>query len=446
VLQNSPLVPLELPNLKLSQINLPGGTQTAKFDLLLTFVETGSALTCALEYSTDLFAAATVERLARQFVAVLGQIVDRPDAPLGELDIFTGAETRPQPMAEREQTESKFKRFKQVKPKALSLQQGELVRKGHLRSADRLPLVVEPQVDLVDLAGWVSNNWQAVEADLFKYGAILFRGFKVPDQAAFAQVVQATSVPLMHYMEGATPRTELGEKIYTSTEYPADQSIALHNELTYVTTWPMKLWFYCQQPAQQRGETPIADMRNVLRRLAPEIRARFAEKGWMLVRTFGEGLSLPWQTSFHLNSKSELKAYCRRARIEWEWKDGDRLQTRQVRPALAQHPVTGEAVWFNHIAFWHVSSLEPQVREAMLALFGEENLAYNTCYGDGTPIEDSVVADIRAAYRQETIEFPWQHGDILMLDNMLVAHGRNPFVGPRKVLVAMGEGFTRTDF
>jgi hypothetical protein len=108
--------------------------------------------------------------------------------------------------------------------------------------------------------------------------------------------------------------------------------------------------------------------------------------------------------------------------------------------------VTGELVWFNHVAFWHVSSLEPQLREAMFALFGEENLAYNTYYGDGTPIEDSIIAEIREAYRQETILFPWQHGDILMLDNMLVAHGRSPFVGPRKILVAMGDAYTRSDF
>ena len=111
-----------------------------------------------------------------------------------------------------------------------------------------------------------------------------------------------------------------------------------------------------------------------------------------------------------------------------------------------RHPVTGESVWFNHIAFWHVSSLEPQLREAMMALFGEENLAYNTYYGDGTRIEDSIIAEINEAYRQETIAFPWQHGDIMMLDNMLVAHGRSPFVGPRKVLVAMGEAHTRSDF
>ncbi|HEX7317734.1 MAG TPA: amino acid adenylation domain-containing protein [Pyrinomonadaceae bacterium] len=446
VLQNSPLEPLRLPGVTLSPVSLAGGTRTAKFDLLLTFVETGRALSGSLEYSTDIFDATGVERLANQFVGVLRQVADRPDAPLSELELFTEEERRRDVNEETARAESKFKKFKAVRPKAVSLQQGGLVKKGHLNNDGRVPLVVEPAVDIIDLAGWVANNRQEVTADLYKHGAILFRGFKVPDQPAFSSVVDAVSVPLMNYVEGATPRTQLGGKIYTSTEYPADQSIALHNELTYVTTWPMKLWFYCSRPADQRGETPIADVRNVLRRIPADIRRRFAEKGWMLVRNFGEGLSLPWQTSFHLDTKEELEAYCHGARIECEWKDGDRLQTRQVRPALATHPTTGEEVWFNHVAFWHVSSLEPQVREAMLALFGEENLAYNTFYGDGTPIEDSVVAEIRDAYKQETVEFPWQHGDVLMIENMLVAHGRNPFVGPRKILVAMGEGFTRSDF
>jgi len=348
-----------------------------------------------------------------------------------------------------EQTETRIssvKKFKKTQPKAVSLDQGGLIKKGHLSSANTIPLVIEPRLDILDLAGWMKNNWQSVQADLLKHGALLFRGFDVPDQSAFARVVNATSVPLMQYMEGATPRTELGGKVYTSTEYPPDQSIALHNELTYVMTWPMKIFFYCLQPAQEKGETPIADVRNVLRRLDPKIKEQFTEKGWLLVRNFGEGLSLPWQTSFHLESKTELEAYCRGAGIDWQWKPGDELQTRQKRPAIAKHPVTGEMVWFNHIAFWHIFSLDPQLREAMLALFGEDNLAYNTYYGDGTPIEDSIIAEIREAYRQETIAFPWQHGDLLMLDNMLVAHGRSPFVGPRKILVAMGEAHTRSDF
>src|SRR5262249_42613829 len=166
---------------------------------------------------------------------------------------------------------------------------------------------------------------------------------------------------------------------------------------------------------------------------------RFTQKGWMLVRNFGGGLSLPWQASFHTQDRSEVEAYCRQADIEFEWTGADSLRTRQVRPAIARHPQTGEMVWFNHILFWHISSLEPNVRDSLLALFKEEELPYNTYYGDGTPIETSAVEEIREAYRQEKVAFSWQRGDILMLDNMLTAHGRNPFVGERRVLAAMGE-------
>ena len=159
----------------------------------------------------------------------------------------------------------------------------------------------------------------------------------------------------------------------------------------------------------------------------------------MLVRNFGEGMSLPWQTSFHTDDRREVERYCESADIEYEWKPGGGLRTRQVRPALARHPRTREAVWFNHVAFWHVSSLEPHVREGMEAAFSREDLPYNTYYGDGAEIEDSVVEEIREAYARETVEFPWAAGDVLMLDNMLVAHGRNPFAGERRVLAAMGE-------
>ena len=446
VLQNAPLEPLTIPGVTLRQLNLDHGTQTAKFDLLLTFVELDQGLSAALEYSTDLFDAVRIEQTWQRFAQLLRDIVSRPDARLSEFEDFAETERRERQMEQPETRVSSFRKFKKTQPKAVSLGHGELIKKGRLSTGTAIPLVIEPQTDILDLAGWIASNWPSVQADLYKHGALLFRGFQLPDQTAFKQAVNATSVPLMQYMEGATPRTELGGKVYTSTEYPADQSIALHNELTYVMSWPMKLWFYCLQPAEQQGETPIADVRNVLRRIDPKIVERFADKGWLLVRNFGDGLSLSWQESFHMERKSELEAYCRSARIDWQWKDGDGLQTRQVRPAIATHPVTGEQVWFNHIAFWHISSLEPQLREAMLALFGEDNLAYNTYYGDGTPIEDSIVAEIREAYRQETIAFPWQHGDLLMLDNMLVAHGRSPFVGTRKILVAMGDAFTRSDF
>lgn len=314
-----------------------------------------------------------------------------------------------------------------------------MVKTEFLAPGLQLPLVVRPRLQGLNLPAWAADNSEFVESNLKRYGGILFRGFEMSRQEDFAEFLTAIGLCRMEYIEGATPRTKLGDNIYTSTEYPADQSIALHNELNYVTTWPMKILFFCVTPAQSGGETPIADVRRVFDRIDPEVRGRFMEKGWMLMRNAGEGLSLPWQTTFHAATRDELEEYCRRAQVEFEWKEHDSLRTRQVRPAVARHPQTGEWVWFNHVAFWHVSSLEPAVREALLKVLKEEDLPYNTYYGDGAQIPNDVVAGLRAAYDAETIRFLWEKGDLLLLDNMLVAHGRSTFAGARRILAAMGD-------
>lgn len=338
--------------------------------------------------------------------------------------------------------ESLAARRKTIKPKTVHASQEELVRVGALPGGGALPLVVQPSFREVNLTEWAANNRAFIEESLREHGGILFRGFDTRDHVGFDSFLQSIALPKMHYMEGATPRTELRDKVYTSTEYPAEQHIALHNELNYVITWPRKIFFFCVTPAASGGQTPIANVHNLYQRLSPETAARFEEKGWMLVRNFGDGLSLPWQTTFRLQTRDELEDYCRAARISCEWKDENRVRTRQVRPAVRRHPATGQKLWFNHVAFWHVSSLDPLVREMFLAEFDQEDLPYNTYYGDGSPIEDSVVEEIRRAYREETVAFLWQRGDLLMLDNMLVAHGRYPYAGERKILTSMGEPFS----
>jgi alpha-ketoglutarate-dependent taurine dioxygenase len=159
----------------------------------------------------------------------------------------------------------------------------------------------------------------------------------------------------------------------------------------------------------------------------------------MYVRNFGDGFGLPWQTVFQTTEKEKVEEYCRIHDIKVEWKDSERLRTRQVGPAVVKHPRTGELVWFNHATFFHISTLEKNTREALLAGFQEEDLPTNTYYGDGSPIEPSVLESLREVYQQAMVTFPWQKGDILMLDNMLAVHGRLPFVGPRQVLVGMAE-------
>ena len=249
----------------------------------------------------------------------------------------------------------------------------------------------------------------------------------------------------MEYRERSSPRHEMGDKVYTSTDYPADQSIFPHNEHSYSLKLPLKLLFCCLRAAREGGETPIADCRKIYRRIGPETRERFTRKRYVYVRNFGDGFGVPWQTAFQTTEKAVVEEYCRRNLIEFEWKEGNRLRTRQYRPAVARHPRTGEMVWFNHATFFHVTTLEASIRDSLLASFNEEDLPNNTYYGDGSPIEPSVLDELRQAYVEELVSFRWQEGDVLLLDNMLTAHSRNAFVGPRQILFAMSEPFIRED-
>ncbi len=91
-----------------------------------------------------------------------------------------------------------------------------------------------------------------------------------------------------------------------------------------------------------------------------------------------------------------------------------------------------------------MSSLESEIRDALLAVVDEAELPRNVLYADGSAIEDGVLDEIRAAYAATTLSYAWEAGDLLLLDNMLTSHGRAPFAGPRRILVAMTEAFPNT--
>ena len=325
---------------------------------------------------------------------------------------------------------------------AASVSEETIVTMQPLVPGSMLPLVARPAVAGVDLVSWAKNHLNVIHADLSRYGAILFRGFELRGPEVFAEFIRATSDgDLLAYTNRSTPRTEIGGNIYTATEYPANQVIPLHNENSYQSSWPLKIYFFCVTSPKQGGATPLADSRKVFDRIRPEIREEFARRKVMYVRNYGDSLDLDWQQVFQTIDRTEVEAFCRREGLEFEWKDRTRLRTRQICQAVASHPETGEMIWFNQAHLFHVSSLAPDVSEYLLAEIKQAELPRNAYYGDGTPIEPSFLEEIRAAYREETVTFTWQEGDILLVDNMLVAHGREPFVGSRKVLVGMSEPY-----
>lgn len=310
-------------------------------------------------------------------------------------------------------------------------------------AGSELPALITPAIAGEPLQDALPRLRAQIDALLLTVGGVLLRGFAVPTIEVFREFAASFGHPLLNYEFGSTPRTEVGAGVYTATEYPAHQSIPLHNEQAYTRIWPMKAWFHCVTPSPEGGATPIADSRAIYRRMPGAIRERFAP-GIVYVRNYGE-FDVPWQKVFNTERRDEVEAFCRKARIDWEWKSDGDLRTTQLCQAFETHPATGEQLWFNQAHLFHVSNLQPEVRASLEDLVGLENLPRNTYFADGTAIPDGLLDEVRAVLDAETVSFRWQAGDLLMLDNMLVAHARAPFKGPRRVVVAMAQSHSNLD-
>lgn len=444
VLQNVTMPAFELSGLKVEVMELNPGL--ARFDLALFMEETPKGITGTWKYRSDLFSPDAIACITDNLQTLLSSITQNPDTRIDAIQMLSESAKQKEITAKKQRDRSKFNKFKKIQPKAINITQKELIKTNYLQPEQDLLLVIQPNAEDINLADWANNKREYLESNLLKHGAILFRGFNTDTVAKFEQVASAIC-PDLFANYGDLPREGKSEKVYKSTPYPNDRPILFHNESSHLQQYPRKIWFFCVQPAQQGGETPIVDCHKVYQLLDPKLRSRsvgcalshLEQKQLMYVRNYIEGLDVSWQDFFHTTDKTLVEQYCRQTGMDYQWLSDNSLRTRKVRPAISSHPQTGKPLFFNQVQLHHISCLESDVRESLLSNLGSENLPRNVYYGDGSPIEDSVMAEINAAYQQAQISFPWQQGDILMLDNMRVAHGRNPYQGDRKIVVAMGE-------
>ncbi|WP_181919648.1 TauD/TfdA family dioxygenase [Alkalilimnicola ehrlichii] len=287
------------------------------------------------------------------------------------------------------------------------------------------------------LTDYIASAKPMIERLLVEHGAILFRGFAVSEATDFSAALAQLEPNILTYTERSSPRTAVAEKVYTSTDHPAHQKIAMHSEQSYTLNWPCLISFFCRKKAASGGNTPIADNRKILSALSEPLRSKFLEYGVMYRRVYTPGLGIDWRTAFQTEDKATVEAFCESRGISLTWEDDDRLRTTQLRSAFQKHPVTGELVWFNHALFFHVTSLEPGLAEALIDAVGLQNVPTNTCFGNGEAFSADDLALLRGAVDEATVEFDWQGGDILLLDNMLSQHGRDSFTGEREVLTLM---------
>jgi len=397
------------------------------------------ALILRMIYKDSSFGVETITQMLASIESLLRNFVSQPGVKLKEvMEALMETARTLQALERRKQEEASLKKLRLIEPKPVNLPRRRLVETAFIDDEQRLPLVLTPALEGIDLIDWAKNNYEYIEKELLTHGAILFRGFSVGSTSRFEQFVTAIC-PELFSNYGDLPRERLSGRIYGSTPFPADKVILFHNEGSHTGQWPLKIWFCCEKAPEEGGETPLVDCRKAYQLIDPKISERFAKKGLMYVRHYIEGLDVSWQAFFHTSDRAVVEAHCKRASIDFEWTANDGLKTRQKCPGVATHPKTGEMLFFNQAQLHHPACLEPDVRESLLSLFREEDLPRNVYYGDETRIEDSVIHEICAVYKQTSSRFSWKEWDILMVDNMLTAHGRNSYKGDRKVVVAMGE-------
>lgn len=287
------------------------------------------------------------------------------------------------------------------------------------------------------MAELVRTHAAALEERLLDHGAILFRGFSVKGVDDFDRFVEAMTQHRASYTYRSTPRTSVGKGIFTATEYPADQEIPLHNEMAYQRSWPLKVAFCCLHPAESGGETPIADMRRVSANIGQELLDRFEARGVQYIRHYRPHIDLPWQVVFQTDDRTALADFCRANSIVHEWLDAETLRTIQACQGVARHPLTGDRIFFNQAHLFHVSSLGEEQARSVIDVFGAARLPRHARFGDAQEIDPLDLDTVRSAFRREATAFRWQAGDILLADNMQVAHGRRPYTGKRQVLAAL---------
>jgi len=433
-----------LPELVLEKYPMPA--ESSRFDLVLFVGEREKRIAMNWLYDVDLFDRPAVERLAEDFEKLLADFVANPDAQLEAVEASMGGEKGQRTMDKSDRREAQAGRLRGARRQGIDIARAGQVVEELLTTGQSTPLVVRPEdgADL-DLVEWSRTRKEFLETKLLQHGAILFRGFGVDSAVEFERFASGLCRGELFGEYGDLPREAVGGRVYGSTPYPSDQTILFHNESSHMHRWPMKIWFFCVTAAQQGGETPIADCREVYRRLDPALRRKFEEKGLLYSRNYAEGLDVSWQSFYGTEDRRRVEELCRKAGTEFEWRGEHGLRTLQRCPAVVRHPQTGELAFFNQLQLHHVSCLDPAVRESLSSLLKEEDLPRNVSYGDGSPIEDSVMKEVGEVYRSTSVAFPWQPGDVLMVNNMLVAHSRNPYVGARKILVAMGEMINQSE-
>lgn len=311
-----------------------------------------------------------------------------------------------------------------------------------MENSNGLPSILsfESSISISDFVDFYKSNEEMLVDMLTSSGAVLFKGINIQNRKDFHEMMKATGNKFNNYIDGNSPRTKLSDIVYTSTEYDASMSISMHNELSYSARWPSKLFFCCIVPAKEGGQTPIADGREVYKLVDKDLVKEIEEKGIIYYRNLhgGDGFGPSWQDTFETADRREVEEHCKNLVIDFEWKPDDSIRLRQHRKGIIQHPISKEKVWFNQMDQFHPFHLGEEIYNTLMSIYSSvEDLPTYVSFGDKSPISNTAITHVQDIFNKVSVVRPWEKADLLMIDNVLVSHGRKPYTGNREILVSM---------
>jgi hypothetical protein len=308
------------------------------------------------------------------------------------------------------------------------------------------PLALEcktPGASLTDSTEWVGAHRNELLERAGLHGAILFRGLPLNSPEDCDAFVAAFGLTNFQYVESLSNavRVNYTERIFSANEAPADVTIYFHHEMAQTPIYPAKLFFFCQKPAEEGGETPLCRSDVLFERLAercPEFAKNCEEKGLRYSNVMPaendpkSGMGRSWKSTLRAETREEAESRLREIEYEWEWLPDDSLRaTTPVLPAVREVG-QGRKAFFNQLiaAFqgWKDDRNDPSTAIR---------------FGDGSPLDrDAVNVAAELAYEM-AFDLPWKRGDAVLVDNFVTMHGRRTFKGTRKVLASLADPHKR---
>lgn len=302
------------------------------------------------------------------------------------------------------------------------------------------PLVLQcqtPNATLDATASWVAENRGRLEAQAALHGAILFRGFPLTTAEDFDGFVSACDWPNFAYDESLSNAVRVNRtpRVFTANEAPPTVTIFLHHEMAQTPVYPSKLFFFCEQPAEQGGATPLCRSDILWQRLSehcPTFARDCSQKGLRYTNVMpsandsSSGMGRSWQSTLRAETRDAAERRLKALRYDWQWLDDGCLRaTTPVLEAVRVLP-DGRSTFFNQLIAaycgWKDSRNDP---------------SKSITHGDGSPLDAEAALEAARLAEEITFDLAWQRGDVALVDNYVTMHGRRTFSGTRKVLASL---------